>query len=88
LIVNVANGTVITTSTVFGTPINLSPSANVTLPVNFTSNVIFDPSNDFTVELSDASGDFTSATIIGTLSSNNIEAIDVSIPNATVAGTG
>jgi hypothetical protein len=87
VIINVANGTVISTSTVFGTPINLSPSAVATIPVNFTSNVLFDPTNVFSVELSDATGDFTSATIIGTLVSNNVEAINVSIPNGTPAGT-
>jgi hypothetical protein len=88
LMVNVVNGTVLTTSTVFGTPINLSPSAVATIPVNFTSNIIFDPSNEFSVELSDESGDFASATIIGTLASSTIEAINVTVPNSTLAGTG
>lgn len=86
--VNVTNGTDITTSTVFGSPINLSPSANVVIPVSFTSNVVFDPGNVFTAELSDATGDFSSPTVVGTLNGATIDAVDASIPVGTAAGTG
>lgn len=86
--INVTNGSTITTSTVFGSPINLSPSANVVLPVSFTSDAVFDPGNVFTAELSDATGDFSSPTVVGTLNGATIDVVDATIPVGTVAGTG
>ncbi|MEX1193208.1 MAG: hypothetical protein WEA99_14655 [Brumimicrobium sp.] len=59
--------------------------------LDFTSSGVFNAGNTFTVELSDASGDFTSATSIGTLSLDGTDpsgTIDFTIPAGTPSGTG
>lgn len=46
------------------------------------SNVSFAPGNTFTVQLSDASGDFTSPVTVGSLTSTAADSITVSIPSS------
>lgn len=86
--IDVQNGSTITTSAVSGSPFYVSPSANVGVVVNFTSDVIFDNNNVFTAELSDKNGSFSNPVIIGTLSGASIGAINSTIPNNSVAGNG
>lgn len=84
--VNVVNGTTLTTTSVSGSPFLVSPSSNVQAQVEYTTNIIFGASNTFSAELSDASGDFSNPTVIGTTTSSMI--INTDIPSTTPAGTG
>ncbi len=88
LTVIVNNGSQLNTSSVSNSPYYISPSANVTATVNFSSNAVFNAGNIFTVELSDASGSFSNPTVIGNLASTSIAPINVSIPNTMLSGTG
>jgi hypothetical protein len=88
VIINVSNGTTLSTSAVTGSPFYTSPSANVTVDVNFSSNIIFDAANVFTAQLSDASGSFASPVSIGTLNGNTIGTISAIIPNSSPSGNG
>lgn len=83
----VTNGSVLSTSTIVGSPFLVSPKANVTLNVPFTSDIIFGIGNTFTAELSDATGSFASPTVIGTLNSTSIAPVPSVIPNTTLRGT-
>ena len=57
--------------------------------VTFTSTGTFNPSNEYTVQLSDANGSFSSPVDIGSLTSTaNSGLINFTIPSATVTGTG
>jgi len=86
--ITVTNGSILTTSTVTGSPFLVSPSAVVTTPVNFTSDVIFNTGNVFTAELSDNNGSFANSVAIGTLTGSTIGTITATIPNNSVSGTG
>jgi hypothetical protein len=77
----VTNGTQLTTLTVVGAPFYISPKANATGSVAFTSNIIFDANNQFTAELSDANGSFGNPTAVGSLNGNTISPIAITIPN-------
>lgn len=59
-----------------------------TFNVYFNASVSFSSSNIFNVQLSDASGSFTSPTIIGTLSGTIPDTIPVVIPASIPPGTG
>lgn len=85
--INVLNGTTLTTSAVSGAPFYISNSAVVTANVDFTSDVIFNPGNVFTAQLSDQNGSFANPVTIGTLSGATIGTINATIPNSSVAGT-
>lgn len=87
LVVNVANGTTITTSAVSGSPFYVSPKSNVQVTVNWTSDAVFGLVNNFTVQLSDASGSFSNPTNIGSIIGSSITSLDVTIPGTTPAGT-
>lgn len=80
----------ITTNTVSSPPFALTSCTDTeTGTVDFTSTDIFNSGNTYSVELSDASGDFGSAMVIGTLSSTaNSGTINVTIPAGMDAGTG
>ena len=56
--------------------------------VDFTAVGSFSGSNTFTAQLSDATGDFTSPTDIGSLTSNVAGTISVEFPANTLTGTG
>ncbi|MCW5909365.1 MAG: PCMD domain-containing protein [Chitinophagales bacterium] len=86
--IDVQNGTSITTSAVSGSPYLVSPSANVQVSVNFTSDVVFNAGNVFKAQLSDATGSFASPVEIGTLSGATVGAIAAVIPNNTPDGSG
>lgn len=79
--IEVTNGTQLTTLVVVGAPFYISPKANATGSVAFTSNIIFDANNQFTAELSDANGNFGAATPVGTLSGSVVSPISITIPN-------
>jgi plastocyanin len=83
----VTNGTTLTTGAIAGSPFLVSPKANVQVTVPFTSNIIFDPANVFTAQLSDAAGSFASPLTIGTLNGATVGSINAVIPNNTNAGT-
>ncbi len=86
--IDVQNGSTITTSAVSGSPFYISPSANVGVTVNFTSDVVFDNGNVFKAQLSDQNGSFANPVEIGTLSGSTIGAINATIPNSSVSGSG
>ncbi len=86
--IDVQNGSTITTSAVSGSPFYISPSANVGVTVNFTSDVVFDNGNAFKAQLSDQNGSFANPVEIGTLSGATIGAINATIPNSSVSGNG
>ncbi|MBX2908019.1 MAG: PCMD domain-containing protein [Chitinophagales bacterium] len=86
--VEVTNGSTLTTTNVSGSPFYISSKANAGGTATFTSNILFDPSNVFNAELSDASGNFTNPTVIGTLSGTTVSPISITIPNSLATGTG
>jgi hypothetical protein len=88
VMLNVQNGTTLNTSAIGQNEFFVSPSANVTTPVNFTTNIVFGAGNVFTAELSDATGSFASPTAIGTLSSQTQGTITGTIPNVIFDGSG
>ncbi len=83
--INVVNGTTLTTSAVLSAPFYVSPSSNVQVTIDYTTDIIFGGSNVMTAELSDANGDFTNPVVIGTSPGASINAV---IPSNTLAGTG
>jgi hypothetical protein len=85
--ITVTNGTVITTSTVSGSPFDVSPSMNAPVSVNFTSDAVFTANNVFTAQLSDFAGSFASPVAIGTLSGATIGTISANIPGSTPGST-
>lgn len=81
----VAAGNAITTGTISGSPF----CAGATVSVPFTSTGTFTAGNDYTAELSDATGSFANPVNIGTLTSTAASGtINATIPVATAAGTG
>lgn len=56
--------------------------------VPFTATGIYVSGNIFTAELSDATGNFSSPTTIGSLTSTSLDTINATIPIATPAGNG
>lgn len=83
--INVVNGTTLITSAVTGSPFYVSPSSNVQVTVDHTTDIVFGGTNVMTAELSDANGDFTNPVVIGTAPGATINAV---IPSNTPAGTG
>lgn len=83
----VINGSTLNTGHINGSPFYVSPSAANTFDVTVTGNVLFDPNNVFTVELSDAMGSFTTTTVIGTLNGTSPIGLTGTIPNNTPNGT-
>lgn len=78
----------ITTGTILTSPFLLNCSTGASGTVEFTSVGTFTAGNTYTVQLSDASGDFTSPTTIGSLNSTaNNGTIPFSIPAGTISGT-
>lgn len=88
VVLNAQNGTTLNTSAINQSEFFVSPSANVTTPVNFTTNIIFGSGNVFTAELSDATGSFANPTAIGTLTSQTPGTITATIPNVIFDGSG
>jgi hypothetical protein len=66
--------------TITTNPVVTSICAGSKLNVSFTVSNDFDPGNIFSVELSDANGNFTTPTVIGTLNSVTSGAILASLP--------
>jgi len=67
----------------------VTPSLGFDFTVNFVSGGTPNSSMDFNVELSDASGNFASPTIIGSTNTTlNIGIINCTVPAGTTAGTG
>ncbi|MCX7743365.1 MAG: T9SS type A sorting domain-containing protein [Flavobacteriales bacterium] len=86
VICNVTNSITLTTTTVTGAPFYVSPSANVTGTVSFTTDVIYGTGNVFTAELSDLNGSFATPVSIGSLSGTASGTINITIPNNTPSG--
>ncbi len=84
--INVSNGTTLNTSS-GPTAYYISLNAAVTDNIAFTSDVIFNPGNIFTAEISDASGSFAFPISLGTLSSTTVSPIAVNIPNGLASGS-
>lgn len=68
------------------TPAVICRGGSVT--VNFTITGTFNSGNIFTAQLSDANGNFGTATALGTATSTTATAISASIPSNTAGGTG
>jgi len=62
--------------------------AGAAFNLNYTPVGTYNAGNVFTAQLSDASGDFSTPTAIGTLSSAVAGTINVTLPQNTLAGTG
>lgn len=86
VMITVQNGSTINTGTVIGSPFRISPNAVVQSNISFTSTAIFNPTNVFTAQISDASGSFANPTTIGTLNGNTISFIPSTIPNTLSEG--
>lgn len=79
----------ITTGTVTGSPFCVGNGATASVNVPYTITGSFAATNDFEAQLSDASGNFASPTVIGTLSNTNANGtVSGTIPASTPAGTG
>lgn len=83
----VINGSTMITGNIVGSPFYVSPSAMNTFNVPVVDNVLFDPNNVFTVELSDASGSFSTTTVIGSMTGSTPFGLSATIPNNTPDGT-
>lgn len=88
VVLNAENGNTLNTSAIQTSEFFVSPSANVTTPVNFSTDIVFAPGNVFTAELSDADGSFASPIAIGTLASQTPGTITATIPNLIFDGGG
>ena len=87
--VNPAPANTIGTPTFAAAPVCATAAAP--LDVTFTASGTYDPTNTFTVLLSDAAGSFGSPTTIATLPNNNLttaQTVTASIPAGTANGTG
>lgn len=84
------SATTITTSAITGSPFCVTASATAAVSVAFTSTGTFTGTNDYTAQLSDATGSFSSPVNIGSLinTSANSGTISATIPAGTVSGTG
>ncbi len=80
--------TSISTSSISGSPFCVGGGSGASVDVPYTISGTYNPGNVFTAELSDASGDFTSATTIGTLTSTSAGTISATIPSGTAVGSG
>lgn len=80
----VANGTNITTTNVADTVLYVSPSANFSSTLTFSTDVLFQTGNVFTVEMSDAVGSFASPEVVGTLTSDVAAPISIQVPATVV----
>ncbi len=83
-------GNTITTGAVTGGPFNVDCSTGATGSVAFTSTGVFNAGNNFTAQLSDASGNFSSPTDIGSITLAGTDpsgSISFTIPAATASGT-
>lgn len=69
------------------TPKQLVPGCTITVPFTSTG-LTFSSSNTFTAELSNASGDFTTPTAIGTTTSTGTGSITATIPASLPYGSG
>ncbi|HLP52085.1 MAG TPA: PCMD domain-containing protein [Chitinophagales bacterium] len=88
VLISVGNAT-ITTSGVTGSPYEFSPNApDASVSVAFTTSGTFNNGNVFTAQISDATGSFTAATNIGTLTATSAGTISASVPHTLPAGTG
>lgn len=70
------------------TPTLTTFCAGDSITVPYTANGTFNTSNTFNLQLSDATGSFTTPILIGTLNSTISGNINGVIPAATIAGTG
>lgn len=68
-------------------PAALAFCKGATFNVNFTASGTFNPTNTFSVQLSDASGNFSNATTIGSVTATSATAIAVVIPASAATGT-
>lgn len=87
VVINVGNGSTLTTDSITSAPFLVSPSANIQFPVTFASDILFGTGNVFTAEMSDGHGSFATPLVIGSITSNTPAPIPVTIPNSTQAGT-
>lgn len=83
-----STGETIVTGTPSPEAICLAGGASASVDVPFTITGTYGAGNTFIAQLSDATGDFSSPTTIGTLSSTSAGTISATIPSATAAGTG
>lgn len=79
----------ISTSAISGSPFCVGNGFTASVSVSYTITGSFAATNDFTAELSDASGSFASPITIGTLSNTNADGtIAATIPASVGAGAG
>jgi hypothetical protein len=84
-----ASANTVTTGAVTGAPFSVDCLTNASGSVAFTSTGTFNAGNIYTVQLSDASGNFTAPVNIGTLASTaNTGSINFTTPANTAAGAG
>ena len=79
----------ITTGSITGGPFGVTCTTPATGSIAFTSSGTFTAGNNYTAQLSNASGSFASPTIVGSLTSEaNSGSISISIPAGTATGAG
>jgi len=84
----VYNPVTTTPSTISPLAYNVSTNQGASISIPFTKTGIFHFGNQFTAQLSDASGSFASPVNIGTLASTSAGTITGTIPAGTPSGTG
>ena len=88
IIITAISANTITTGTIAGSPFCITSATGISVTVPFTSTGTFNSGNIYSAELSDETGSFSVATVIGTLSSTaNSGNISATIPAGTVSGT-
>lgn len=84
-----ATSNTITTGSITGGPFGVTCTTPAAGSITFTSSGTFTAGNNYTAQLSNASGSFASPTIVGSLTSAaNSGSISISIPAGTATGTG
>ncbi|MDW8273458.1 MAG: PCMD domain-containing protein [Chitinophagales bacterium] len=86
--IEVTNGTQLFVTSYSGAPYLISPKANVSATVNFSSDILFGANNNFTLELSDENGNFSNPVALGSVSATSLVPITVNIPNSLLKGNG
>jgi hypothetical protein len=82
-------GATLNTGAVTGGPFAVDCATDDAGSVAYTGTGTFNPGNTFTVEMSDASGNFTPPIVVGSISSTALSgSIPINIPAGTPTGTG
>ncbi len=81
--IDVTNGTTLTTAAISGSPFSISLNMGAPVDVNYSSDALFYPGNEFKVQLSDFTGSFANPVEIASVASTSFFTINAAIPGNT-----